>query len=75
MGPGDPFNPSGIFDSFPKPPPTPKPKPALEKGLPWRAKEINGKLYLPIEQVCELLEQNNVLPAVRRGLEKHFKKE
>lgn len=50
-----------------------KPKP--EKGLPWRAKEINGKLYLPIEQVCELLEQNNVLPAVRRGLEKHFKKE
>lgn len=71
MPPSDPF--SGMFDGFP--PLVPPAKPPVEKGLPWRAKEINGKLYLPIEQVCELLEQNNVLPAVRRGLEKHIKKE
>lgn len=46
-----------------------------EKGLPWNAKEWNGKLYLPLEQVIELLKQNDVLPAVRAGLEKHIKKE
>lgn len=49
--------------------PTPK---KTEKGLPWRAKQIDGKLYLPLEQVIELLQINGVLPAVRRGLEKHL---
>lgn len=43
-----------------------------EKGLPWAAKEIGGKLYVPLEQVIELLQQNDVLPAVRRGLERHI---
>lgn len=43
-----------------------------EKGLPWRAKTIDGKMYVPLEQVVELLEQNDVLPAVRKGLEKHL---
>lgn len=52
-----------------------KTKPKVEKGLPWHAKEFNGKLYLPIDEVCELLKQNDVLPQVRRGLEKHIKKE
>lgn len=46
-----------------------------EKGLPWAAKRIDGKLYLPIEQVVELLKQNDVLPAVRRGLERHINNE
>lgn len=49
--------------------------PIPEKGLPWTAKKIDGKLYVPLEQVIELLQQNNVLPAVRRGLEKHVNKE
>lgn len=72
MPPGDPFD---IFGGAIPPSMVPPTTPKVEKGLPWRAKEINGKLYLPIEQVCELLEQNNVLPQVRRGLEKHIKKE
>lgn len=46
--------------------------PSEEKGLPWRAKKIDGKLYLPLEQVVELLKQNDVLPKVRAGLEKHL---
>jgi hypothetical protein len=29
-------------------------------------------MYVPLEQVVELLKQNDVLPAVRRGLEKHL---
>lgn len=43
-----------------------------EKGLPWAAKKFDGKLYLPLEQVVELLKINDALPAVRRGLEKHL---
>lgn len=48
----------------------PKPKP--EKGIPWAAKNIDGKIYVPLEQVVELLRSNDVLPAVRKGLEKHL---
>lgn len=44
-----------------------------EKGLPWRARTIDGEMYVPLAQVVELLAQNNVLPAVRRGLEKHLR--
>lgn len=68
----------GLFDGMfgqggiPKPPNPPVKKP--EKGLPWRAKTIDGKMYLPLEQVVELLKTNDVLPAVRRGLERHLPK-
>jgi len=64
----------GLFDNNfgAKVPRTPTPKKSPEKGLPWAAKTIDGKLYLPLEQVVELLRRNNVLPAVRRGLEKHL---
>lgn len=73
MPPGNPFD---VFDGvFGTTPPSERTRPRPEKGLPWRAKQIDGKLYLPIEQVCELLEQNGVLPQVRRGLEKHIKKD
>lgn len=51
---------------------TGKPPKDVEKGLPWAAKNIDGKLYVPLEQVVELLKINDVLPAVRRGLEKHL---
>lgn len=44
-----------------------------EKGLPWEAKIINDKYYVPLSQVVELLAQNNVLPAVRRGLENRIR--
>jgi hypothetical protein len=54
---------------------TSTPKKKVEKGLPWRAKTLDGELYLPLAQVVELLKQNDVLPAVRRGLEKHLKKD
>lgn len=46
----------------------PAPKKA-EKGLPWAAKTIDGEYYVPLSQVVELLEQNDVLPAVRKGLQ------
>lgn len=49
----------------------PSPK-KVEKGLPWHAKKIDGRLYLPLEQVIELLKINSVLPGVRKGLEKHL---
>lgn len=41
----------------------------IEKGLPWEAKVIEGKYYVPFEQVALLLKQNNVLPKVRQGIE------
>lgn len=63
----DPFE---AFHGFTSPPAFPK-EPVEEKGLIWEAKEFNGKLYLPIGQVIELLKQNNVLPKVRAGLERH----
>ena len=69
----DPF---GMDDLFGKPsrsvPPPRGPPRKAEKGLPWAAKRIDGKLYVPLEQVHELLKINDVLPAVRRGLERHL---
>jgi hypothetical protein len=61
--------PDGLDDLFKGKSPEKK-KP--EKGLPWHAKNIDGKLYLPLEEVVELLKMNDVLPAVRKGLEKHL---
>lgn len=52
--------------------PSPRPGPSKkqkEKGLPWEAKIIDGVYYIPLSQVADLLRQNNVLPAVRRGVE------
>jgi hypothetical protein len=40
-----------------------------EKGLPWEAKIIDGVYYIPLSQVSDLLRENDVLPAVRRGIE------
>lgn len=41
-----------------------------EKGIPWEAKVIDGQYYIPLRQVAELLEQNDILPAVRAGIER-----
>lgn len=47
----------------------PPAKKTPEKGVPWQAKIIDGRYYIPLEQVAELLKQNDVLPAVRKGIE------
>lgn len=57
----------GDFLKNARPAATAKPKP--EKGLPWNAKVIDDEYYVPLSQVAELLKQNDVLPAVRKGLE------
>lgn len=44
-----------------------------EKAPPWMAKMIDGKYYVSLEQVLELLEMNNVLPAVQKGLKRRIK--
>lgn len=45
-----------------------------EKGVPWRAKVIDGKFYIPLEQVAELLEANSVLPKVAEGVRRRVEK-
>lgn len=44
-----------------------------EKGIPWEAKVIDGQYYIPLRQMAELLEQNDVLPSVRKGIERRVK--
>jgi hypothetical protein len=63
---GGPFGPSR---------PSASPKKQPEKGIPWRAKVIGGDYYVPLRQVAELLAQNNVLPAVRKGIEARIQNE
>lgn len=43
-----------------------------EKAPIWEAKEIDGKLYVSLEQVAELLSMNDVLPDVLRGLKRRL---
>lgn len=45
-----------------------------EKGVPWRAKVIDGSFYIPLEQVAELLEANGVLPKVSAGVRRRVEK-
>lgn len=45
-----------------------------EKGVPWEAKIIDGKYYIPLSQVADLLRENDVLPKVRAGIEKRVDK-
>lgn len=45
-----------------------------EKGIPWEAKVINDEYYIPLRQVADLLEQNDVLPAVREGIRRRVSK-
>mgnify|MGYP000085361177 CR=1 FL=1 len=42
--------------------------PKEEKGVPWEAKVIDGKYYIPLSQVADLLEANGVLPKVTAGI-------
>lgn len=41
-----------------------------EKGVPWHRKVIEDKTYVPLADVIDLLRVNDVLPGVRRGLER-----
>jgi hypothetical protein len=52
-------------------PPGPKKE---EKGVPWEAKVIDGKYYIPLSQVAELLETNGVLPKVSAGIKRRVEK-
>lgn len=45
-----------------------------EKGVPWEAKVIDGKFYIPLSQVADLLEANGVLPKVREGIRRRVEK-
>lgn len=44
-----------------------------EKGVPWEAKVIDGKYYIPLSQVADLLEANGVLPKVTEGIKRRVK--
>lgn len=45
-----------------------------EKGIPWEAKVIDGKFYIPLSQVADLLEANAVLPKVTEGIKRRVEK-
>lgn len=42
--------------------------PKEEMGVAWHAKEIDGKLYVSLEEVLQLLENNNILPKMQTRL-------
>lgn len=63
-----------LFNAGPSSSPTPKTK-KFEKGIPWQAKVIDGRYYVPLAQVAELLAQNDALPAVRKGIEARVRSE
>ncbi len=73
------FPPGGGFeDLFGAFPGSSGPRPSVakkeEKGVPWEAKVIDGKYYIPLSQVAELLKANDVLPKVRAGIERRVEK-
>jgi hypothetical protein len=45
-----------------------------EKGVPWEAKVIDGQYYIPLSQVADLLEANDVLPKVTAGIRRRVEK-
>lgn len=45
-----------------------------EKGVQWLARVIDGKYYVPLSQVADLLKENSVLPKVRAGIERRVEK-
>lgn len=57
---------SDIVDSFSKQEKKP------EKAPVWEARIIEGKRYVSLNQVLELLEMNDVLPGVQKGLKRRL---
>lgn len=57
------------FREFPFDTPSPQGPKKSEKSVPWEAKVIDGVYYVPLSQFAEVLALNDVLPAVRRGIE------
>ncbi len=55
--------------NFPRSGPPSTPPKKVQKSVPWEAKIIDGKYYVPLEQVSELLKINDALPAVRKGID------
>jgi hypothetical protein len=71
---GDPLR--GFFDGASSGPSgrTPAFSKKEEKGVPWEAKVIDGKYYIPLSQVADLLEANDVLPKVTAGIRRRVEK-
>ena len=71
FGAGGPFGTPNPFGS--RPTPGPKKKPA-EKGPNggWTAKIIDGEHYVPMSQVADMLENNNILPGMKKRLRDHI---
>lgn len=70
---GDLFgSPQGFPYSQPPRPSRPAPKKKVEKGPDggWHAKVIDGQYYVPLAEVANLLRANDVLPAVRKGIDR-----
>lgn len=74
------FSPGGgfedLFGAFPGSS-GPKKQPSSrveEKGVPWEAKVIDGQYYIPLRQVADLLEANDILPKVRAGIQRRVEK-
>ena len=67
-GLGDMFGGAGVPRSSPAPA-------KEEKGVPWHAKVIDGKYYVPLSEVAELLKTNGVLPKVLKGVERRVGEE
>ncbi len=65
---GDMFGggPSGFGTQFPTS------RPDAEKGVAWDAKLLGGKLYVPLEQVAELLKNNDILPKMQERINMHI---
>ena len=62
---GDLFGPNSPFNQTPA-----KKKPEKGPDGGWHAKIIDGQYYVPLAEVAQLLKANDVLPAVRKGIEK-----
>lgn len=64
-----------LFGAFPgSSGPRPSTVKKEEKGIPWEAKVINGEYYIPLRQVADLLEANEILPKVRAGIRRRVEK-
>lgn len=62
------FPPGGGFEHLFGATPGPSGSKKEEKGVPWNAKVLDDQYYVPLSQVAELLEANDVLPKVTAGI-------
>lgn len=73
--PGDMFG--DLFGNNPfapgyRPPAPQKKQPEKGPNGGWRAKVIDGEHYVPMSQVADMLENNNILPGMKKRLRDHI---